>query len=410
MAESHEVVIVGAGLAGLMAARVLSGAGHDVVVLEAGDAPGGRVRTDEVDGMLLDRGFQLINPSYPQVKRTFDLRGLRLRTFGSGAVIAHGSTRHAVVDPRRAPAQALTAALLPLGTLRERIAFARWAIAAGYGPAGPIKDGPDESLAEHLARHGLAGEFTDSVVRPFLAGVLGEDEFRTSQRLARLLVRSFVRATPGVPAGGMQMLPDHLAALLAPGVLRTSTPVEALAGTTARTAAGDVHGRALIVATDARAAARLLGEPEPRTRAFTTFYHLAPESPAARPLLHLDADRRGPVVNTAVLTDVAPSYAPDRVLVSSTTLGADGSAEAERAVRTHVGVIYGVDTTAWQHVASYPIADALPDTPAGTGIRRPVALGDGRYVAGDHRDTASLQGALVSGRRVAAAVLADLGR
>ena len=70
----------------------------------------------------------------------------------------------------------------------------------------------------------------------------------------------------------------------------------------------------------------------------------------------------------------------------------------------HAGVIYGTDTTAWRHVASYPIPDALPDTPPGTGIRRPVALGSGRYVAGDHRDTASLQGALVSGRRVAAAV------
>ena len=127
-------------------------------------------------------------------------------------------------------------------------------------------------------------------------------------------------------------------------------------------------------------------------------------------MLHLDADRRGPVVNTAVMTDVAPSYAPDRVLVSSTTLGADASAEAERAVRAHVGVIYGVDTSAWQHVASYPIPDALPDTPPGTGIRRPVALGEGRFVAGDHRDTASLQGALVSGRRVAAAVEAELSR
>ncbi len=155
---------------------------------------------------------------------------------------------------------------------------------------------------------------------------------------------------------------------------------------------------------------RLLGDPEPATRALTTFYHLAETSPASRPMLHLDADRRGPVVNTAVVSDVAPTYALNGSLVSSTALGADGSPDAERAVRRHAGTIYGVDPSSWRHVATYPIVDALPETPPGTALRRPVSRGGGVYVAGDHRDTASLQGAMVSGRRVAAAVRADLSR
>jgi phytoene dehydrogenase-like protein len=408
MAETHDVVVIGAGLAGLTAARVLYGAGLDVVVLEAADAPGGRIRTDHVDGMLLDRGFQLLNPSYPAARRAFDLKGLRLRTFGPGAMVARGAARYAVLDPRRAPAQALTALRLPIGSLREKVTFARWAVETGFGPAAHIKDAPDETLAEHLRRRGLSGDLTDSVLRTFLAGVLGEDELRTSARFGRLVVRSFVRGTPGIPADGMQALPDRLAALLAPGTLRTSTAVTALHGTSVDTDGGTVTGRAVVIATDARTAAQLLGRPEPRTRALTTFYHLAAESPAERPLLHLDADRRGPVVNTAVLTDVAPTYAPGRALISSTMLGANGSAEAEREVRKHAGVIYGVDPASWQHVASYPIADALPETPPGSPIRPPLALGDGRYLAGDHCDTASIQGALVSGRRAAAAVLADL--
>jgi hypothetical protein len=360
--------------------------------------------------MLLDRGFQLLNPSYPAARLNLDLKGLQLRTFDPGAVIARGAHRYAVLDPRRAPGQALTGLRLPIGSLREKFTLAWWALDTGYGPAARIKNAPDETLAEHLARHGLTGELTDTVLRTFLAGVLGEDELRTSARFGRLVMRSFVRGTPGIPADGMQALPDRLAALLRSGVLRTSTAVTALHGTRVDTAGGIVTGRAVVIATDARAAAQLLGQPQPRTRALTTFYHLAPESPASRPLLHLDADRRGPVVNTAVLTDVAPTYAPDRVLVSSTILGADGSAQAEQGVRRHVGIIYGAATSSWQHVATYPIADALPETPPGTSIRRPVSLGDGRYVTGDHRDTASIQGALVSGRRVAAAVLADLSR
>src|SRR6478609_96060 len=333
MADSCDVVIIGAGLAGLVAARVLCGSGLEVVLLEADEQPGGRVRTDRVDGMLLDRGFQLLNPSYPEARRTFDLRGLRLCQFEAGAVIAHGAGRYPVVDPRRSPREALTAVKLPIGTLREKAAFARWALEVGYGPATRVKRGADTSLDDYLRRRGMRGTFTDGVLRPFLAGVLGEDELRTSRRFGELLVRSFVRGTPALPEDGMQALPDQLARLLPAGVLRTSTPAITVDGTSVDTAAGRVDARAVVVAADTRAAARLLGDPEPVTRGLTTFYHLAERSPASRPMLHLDADRRGPVVNSAVVSDVAPSYAERGALVSSTVLGADGSPQAERAAR-----------------------------------------------------------------------------
>jgi hypothetical protein len=110
------------------------------------------------------------------------------------------------------------------------------------------------------------------------------------------------------------------------------------------------------------------------------------------------------LVNTAVITNAAPSYAPGRTLIAATTLGADSSAEAQKSVRRHAEVIYGLDTSGWELIAAYPIVEALLATPVGTPLRRPVSLGDGLFVAGDHRDTASIQGALVSGRRAAAAI------
>lgn len=408
MAERCDVVIVGAGLAGLTAARVLHGAGLEVRLLEAGDAVGGRVRTDRIDGLLLDRGFQLLNPSYPQVPRMFDLVGLRLRSFDAGVVVAHDGARHVVADPRRRPREALTALQLPVGTVREKLAFARWAAQVGYGAPSRIKRGPDTELRAALQQRGLDGALTQGVLRPFLAGVLGEDELRTSRRLAELLVRSFVRGRPSLPEAGMQAIPEQLAARLPDGVLRLRTPVHAVRGTQVDTDDGTVGARAVLVAADPSTAASLTDLPAPGMRALTTFYHLAARSPAERRLLHVDADRRGPLVNTAVVSDVAPSYAPGRTLVSSTVLGADGSAEMERRVRAHAAVVYGSDTGGWEHVATYPISNALPDTPPGTPLRRPVELGDGVYVAGDHRDTASIQGALVSGRRAAVAIRRSL--
>ena len=122
MAESCDVVIIGAGLTGLVAARVLCGAGLHVIVIDSADAPGGRIRTDSVDGMLLDRGFQLLNPKYPQAARTFNLRALRLHPFEAGAVVAHGHAHHVLADPRRMPGEALGALRVPLGSVRERVA------------------------------------------------------------------------------------------------------------------------------------------------------------------------------------------------------------------------------------------------------------------------------------------------
>jgi hypothetical protein len=141
----------------------------------------------------------------------------------------------------------------------------------------------------------------------------------------------------------------------------------------------------------------------------TTFWHTCAEPPTRQRLLHIDADRRGPVVNTAVMTTVTPTYAPaGQCLIATTTLGADGSAQAEEAACRHAGQIYGVDSRTWELIFTHVIKEALPVQAPPLQIRQPVALSDRLFVTGDHRDTASIQGALVSGRRTARVVLAQL--
>src|SRR3954452_8427303 len=117
MSSDDPVIVVGAGMAGLACAQRLTRAGVEVLVLEASDAVGGRVRTDVIDGYRCDRGFQLINPAYQVLKKVLDLEELDLRAFDAGAVVAHGFQRWTVADPRREPAKLLETARAPLGSM-----------------------------------------------------------------------------------------------------------------------------------------------------------------------------------------------------------------------------------------------------------------------------------------------------
>lgn len=402
-----DVLVVGAGLAGLVCAKHLQLAGHRVVVLEAADVVGGRVATDTVDGFTLDRGFQVLNTAYPALRREVHLPDLDLCAFTPGAAVrgADGGL-HTFVNPLRRPWTAPATVADRLLPRADELRLIRWTagIVAHRGRAAV--DRPDVSTARALADAGLDGAVLERFLRPFLAGVLLERELDTAARFTALVWRTFVLGTVAVPARGMAALPAHLAAQLHPGTVRPGVVAGAVTGTTVRTAGGELRSRAVVVATDPGTAARLLPAlPAPRMRAVTTTYHVTEEAPDTRPLLRLDGTG-GPLLNSVVLTAAAPGYSPDhRALVSTSALGA-ATDVPEPVVRHELARLWGVDTSRWEHLHTSEVPHALPalTAPTAAGLRAPVSLGDGLHVAGDHRDSPSLQGAMASGRRAARAV------
>ena len=124
--ETHDAIVIGAGLAGLRSAARLAEAGHDVVVLEAEGVVGGRQRTDPVDGFLLDRGFQILNPAYPAVKRWVDVAELRLQRFPVGVRVRRESDSVELSHPLRHPAGIPATLLSGLVSPKELAALVRW--------------------------------------------------------------------------------------------------------------------------------------------------------------------------------------------------------------------------------------------------------------------------------------------
>lgn len=446
--EETDVVVVGAGPAGLAAALHLTRAGLRVAVLEAEDRVGGRMRTDEVDGHLLDRAPGLLCPGWPEAELPALGLGsaLRLRPLAPGAVLRAGDRSLRIGDVRPTTGRAAGRGALRsaraarvLNAARSRTAVSdavdlsrlRSALVRlATMPEERLHARPEIPAGAALATRGLPGRTVDALVRPLLAALLCDPALTTSSRVADLVLRGFARSGLCVPAGGAAALPEVLAAALPQGSVRTGVRAASVcAGAVDTGEHGSIGCRAVVIAAGAHKAAELLpGLRVPPHHPVTVLHHLA-DSPLPGGSLQggllqggslqgdellVDADRRGPVSHTWVSSAVDPSRVPGggRPLVTSVVLGdaaGEPPAALERAVRAHAGALHGVAAGGWEQVGFHHDPRAVPAMPAPHDVRRAVRVLCGLYVCGDHREVSGPQGALASGRRAATEVLRDLG-
>jgi hypothetical protein len=315
-----------------------------------------------------------------------------------------------VTTPARAEVVVIVAGLAGLSVATrlaaEKAALAAFSVRAGYLPVARLRTARERSAEEALQGAGAGGVVLERFLRPFLAGVLLEDRLETSSRYLDLLWRSFVRGRIGLPARGMQSVGQQLADRLPTGSLHLGCRVTGVAEGVVHTAGGRIAADAVVVATDPSTADALLpGVTASAPRQVTTHLHVLAASPWDEPLLVLGRPG-GQLLNSAVLTDAQPRYSPDgRALVASSTLAPTREAD----VRDEVARAHGVATGDLAHLTSVTVPGAQPAALPPLQLRRPVDLGDGLFVCGDHRDTPSIQGAMASGARAARAVLRRLG-
>ncbi|MDE0899452.1 MAG: NAD(P)/FAD-dependent oxidoreductase [Longimicrobiales bacterium] len=407
--SSAEVVVVGAGLSGLSCALFLEQAGLDVHVVEASDAVGGRIRTDEVDGFTLDRGFQVLLTAYEEVQAQIDMPQLDLRAFKAGSLIWNGRSLEKMGDPYRDPASAMASLRAKVGSLADKMRVAKLRRRLTNAPAGDCFSEPDRSTQDELESLGFSAEFIDTFFRPFLGGVFLERPLETSASLFRYYFRCFAIGEATVPAQGMQRLPEQMASTLDERI-SLGTTVQAASATQVSTEGGQtVSAQHVVVALDGASASTLLGTPVPAFKATVTSYFAAEEAPTAEPVLVLDGEGTGPANHIAVMSNVAPKYAPagaHLVAVSGVDGAADDPMSFHTAASDQLARWFGPKVSSWQHLKTYRVPHALPRHPAGSLQQQDSARRrDGIIVAGDYTEFGSIQGALRSGRRAAEAIL-----
>lgn len=409
-----DALIVGAGLSGLCCARKLQQEGLRILVLEASDRVGGRIRTDTVDGFRLDRGFQVFLTSYPEAKAILNYESLDLKPFLPGALVRFDGRFHELTDPWRRPLSAMRSLFSPIGSLADKRCVARFRSRSLRGTLEERFRDPETTSLQALQDAGFSPSMIERFFRPFLGGIFLDSELRTSSRMLNFVFRMFSLGDACLPAEGMEAIPRQLATAMSPDSIRLGARVVRVdPGAVTLSTGEEIRAKYVVVAVEGREAANLLGSTIDTTgRGTTCIYFVAPRSPISQPLLVLNGDGRGPINNLCVPTVAAPSYGPgNKSLVAVTVLGTGIHPDRLLAeVREQLGDWFGLAVQDWRHLRTYSIPYALPaqDPPALDVPERPVRWQPGIYVCGDHRDNASIQGAMVSGRRAAEAVCKDL--
>lgn len=404
---ANPVIIVGAGMAGLSCAVHLHREGIPVRVLEANDGVGGRVRTDEANGFLLDRGFQVYLDAYPETGKLLDLEALDLRAFAPGALVYYNSSLHRLMDVFRRPSAALVSLKAPMGSLADKLRVGLLRHRLLRSSLEEISARPDTSTEAYLRERGFSEKIIDRFFRSFYGGIFLERELQTSSRMFEFTFKMFGKGSATLPARGMGEIPKQLAANLPDETISLQSPVSKVDANGVTLHTGErIDASDVVVATDVSQAGKLLPQsdfPEPNWRSVTNLYFAAEKSPVAEAIICLNGTGSGLVNNVCALTDAAPEYSPDtRALLSVSVLGLPSVDDLPEVVKKELTAWFGMEVRGWTHLRTDTIPKALPE-------QLPNCESDGFqceagvYLCGDHCLSASIEGAVVSGKLVAKA-------
>lgn len=397
-----DVIIVGAGIAGLTAAKLVKQKGKKVLLIDAADGVGGRVRTDYKEGFLLDRGFQVLLTSYPTVQKILDYQKLDLKCFKPGAVIHKGNKKYQIADPLRDLQLLFTTLLSPVGNFKDKMLLLRLKIKLKFTAVDEIFSRKETSTQHYLQNFGFSNKVIENFFRPFFSGIFLEQGLTTSSRLFEFLFKMFSEGAAAVPANGMGKITEQLAEDLLDEELLLNEEVTSIDKTSVTTKSGQTFtAKAIILATDAPHLP--VSKPQlPKAKKAMTLYFSAPFIKEPNERIALNANQGQHIRNIAIMDHISPAYAPKGKSLVAVSLNTDiptQKEQIEQQIRTEL-VNWYPELDAWKLLAIYDIPYALPNNESVkyTTTAADVQLHKHCYVCGDHLLYGSINAAMDSAK------------
>jgi protoporphyrinogen oxidase len=411
--KEANIVIIGAGISGLVAANELELAGYSPTILEASDGVGGRVRTDKVAGFLLDRGFQVLLTAYPEAQRYLDYDALKLRNFESGAMIFKPGDIYIIQDPIRNPLQALTMAFSKVGTAMDKIRIWNLTNKLKKMSDEEIFSEPSMGTIDFLKKYGFSDRIIDNFFAPFFKGIFLENELQTSSRMFKFVFKMFSIGHVAIPENGMQQIPNQLLGKLKKTKIRLNTAVQHIESDGILLANGEKlpADKVIVACQPDRVLPQLGGQGIEYHRVINIYFSLE-KSFVGKPIIGLIPDKDFLINNFVFLTDVSKAYSQNGKALLSVSITKDVAVDENtiKLVQIELEALTGINASFFSPIKTYEINEALPQVDDLKYNLQPTQtkVHDHVYLAGDYLLYGSLNAAMLSGRRAAEAVILAL--
>lgn len=389
-------------MAGLTAAKVLSQSGREVLLLEKSDGVGGRVRTDQYKDFLLDRGFQVLLTAYPELPKHLNLSLLRLHSFESGATIFSDGHFSKVGDPFRNVSSIMSTAFTKTIGMQDKIKLLKLRNSLIGRKKIYFQQKDDKRILETFEELGFTSKAINSFFKPLVGGIQLDPSLSGSTRLCFLVLKMLFIGDAAIPSRGMGAISEQLSKQINESSIRLTSTVDKVEGKKVILESGESFLPSnLIIATEGPATAKLLGQESPLSRSVSCIYFSAPQAPSSSKAILLNGEKNGPALNVAIMSNISPSYSKNGKALIAVAIPNTIKPDSMENVLIQMRKWFGDSVDSWEHIKTYSIEHGQPDLRPGDPFRKSIKNSEGVYICGDHRDTPSIQGALVSGRRAA---------
>lgn len=406
--EAIKIHIIGAGVSGLVAAKVLEDNGYYPTILEATDRVGGRVKTDVVQGYQLDQGFQVLLTAYPYAQKYLDFDALDLQYFLPGAVIFNKGKQKIIGDPLRNIALLLPTLFSGIGTISDKFKILRLNFILKKTTIEEIFDKPETTTLRYLIDFGFSDRIIEVFFKPFFSGIFLEPNLETSSRMFEFVYKMFGEGSAVLPKSGIEAIPRQLKKSLKQTSFLFNTNVKTVEEGKIILVDGTIlESNYTIIATEASNLVKNLKDQETKWKSCETFYFETNDKTIKKPLIGLVAAENALINNIFFHNSIKTTSSGLHELLSVTIVKKHQlSPEVlQKQIIKELKLYCGIDNL--NFIKQYTITKALPDI---NGLRYDInpsetQLTNSIFIAGDMLLNASLNAAMLSGERAALGVL-----